>query len=309
MHSILSIVIITVLVVNVGAHIPYNRAAGSSEPRHSAIEDLIGQGECDICKNFFEKVKASGLINQDMEKAELLRVIEAELSSAPQLSNLINRNLRRFISEVYGLVINFDHGIVPLKVCQMIELCTRIDIKHKHVKNRNRTEPKSENVYLLLLVKLYRFLARRTDSDFNKAILKRLYMSRMNRPPLSISKLARFMREKEGKIAVIVGTVTDDVRLFDLPKLSICALRFTAGARARVLKAGGECLTFDQLALRAPTGSNTVLLRGPRNSREANKHFGRAPGVPHSSAKPYVRSKGRKFERARGRRKSRGYKV
>jgi len=164
-------------------------------------------------------------------------------------------------------------------------------------------------VYLLLLVKLYRFLARRTDSDFNKAILKRLYMSRMNRPPLSISKLARFMREKEGKIAVIVGTVTDDVRLFDLPKLSICALRFTAGARARVLKAGGECLTFDQLALRAPTGSNTVLLRGPRNSREANKHFGRAPGVPHSSAKPYVRSKGRKFERARGRRKSRGYKV
>jgi hypothetical protein len=32
-------------------------------------------------------------------------------------------------------------------------------------------------------------------------------------------------------------------------------------------------------------------------------------GVPHSSTKPYVRAKGRKFEKARGRRKSRGYKA
>ena len=43
--------------------------------------------------------------------------------------------------------------------------------------------------------------------------------------------------------------------------------------------------------------------------REAKKHFGRAPGLPGSTAKPYVRSKGRKFERARGRRASRGYRA
>jgi len=39
-------------------------------------------------------------------------------------------------------------------------------------------------------------------------------------------------------------------------------LRVTSGARARILKAGGEILTFDQLALKAPTGKNTVLLQG-----------------------------------------------
>ncbi|CAI0453150.1 unnamed protein product [Linum tenue] len=44
-----------------------------------------------------------------------------------------------------------------------------------------------------------------------------------------------------------------------------------------------------------------VLLRGPKNAREAVKHFGPAPGVPHSHSKLYVRSKGRKFEKARGR--------
>lgn len=39
-------------------------------------------------------------------------------------------------------------------------------------------------------------------------------------------------------------------------------MRFTETARARILKAGGEVLTFDQLALRAPKGQNTILLQG-----------------------------------------------
>ena len=60
------------------------------------------------------------------------------------------------------------------------------------------------------------------------------------------------------KIAVIVGTVTDDKRVYDVPALKVTALRFTETARARILKAGGECLTFDHLALRAPLGQNTV---------------------------------------------------
>ncbi|KAJ3118809.1 hypothetical protein HK098_005831 [Nowakowskiella sp. JEL0407] len=183
-----------------------------------------------------------------------------------------------------------------------------IDLPHKHhVKNTARNAPKSEDPYLLLLVKLYRFLARRTDSSFNKVVLKRLFMSRTNKPPMSISKLVRYMTGKEDKIAVLVGTITDDVRILEIPKLTICALRVTQAARARIVKAGGEIITFDQLALRAPLGQNTVLLRGPKNSREAVKHFG-APGVPGSHAKPYVRSKGRKFEKARGRRASRGFK-
>lgn len=44
--------------------------------------------------------------------------------------------------------------------------------------------------------------------------------------------------------------------------MQICALRFTESARARIVKAGGEVMTFDQLALRAPLGQNTVLLQG-----------------------------------------------
>ena len=199
---------------------------------------------------------------------------------------------------------------LPLSLFSLFVSSQGIDIEAGgRNKVKHRTAPKSENVYLRLLVKLYRFLARRTDSDFNKTVLKRLFMSKINRPPLSLSKLAKFMKDKgTGKIAAIVGTVTDDSRMFEVPALKVCALRFTETARARILKAGGECMTFDQLALAAPTGDNVVLLRGPKSHREAVKHFG-APGVPGSHAKPYVRHKGRKFEKARGRRKSRGYKA
>merc|ERR1711881_242515 len=194
-------------------------------------------------------------------------------------------------------------------------LAMGIDIKAGgRVKNSSRTAPKTENVYIRLLVKLYRFLARRIDCQFNKVILKRLFMSRMNRPPLSLSKVAKFMRGKDGKLAVIVGTVTDDVRMLEAPKgLRVCALRVTETARARILGNGAEIITFDQLAQLFPTGSNCVLLRGPRFARESARHWaghrGGATGTPGSTAAPYVRSKGRKFEKARGRRASRGFKV
>lgn len=164
-------------------------------------------------------------------------------------------------------------------------------------------------------MKLYRFLARRTDSRFNKTILRRLFMSKVNRPPVSVSRVVYLSRNQGGvakeasetpKTVVVVGTITDDNRLLEVPKLSIAALRFTNTARARIEAAGGEAITLDQLAMRAPTGSNTVLIRGPKNARESVKHFGFGP---HKHKKPFVRSKGRKFEKARGRRKSRDFRV
>ena len=161
-----------------------------------------------------------------------------------------------------------------------------------------------------MLIKVYRFLASmfvcpgefqstqliialppsgRTDAKFNKVVLRRLFMSRINRPPVSISRILRNVAHKEApkldKTVVVVGTVTDDNRTLQVPKLNVAALRFTTSARARIVAAGGEAITLDQLALRAPTGSNTLLLRGPKNSREAFKHFGFGP---HSGKKPYV---------------------
>ncbi|EEA06584.1 60S ribosomal protein L18, putative [Cryptosporidium muris RN66] len=185
-----------------------------------------------------------------------------------------------------------------------------IDLKAGgRIKKTQSKKSRSTNPYRALLVKLYRFLARRTDSAFNSTVLRRLMMARRFQAPISVSRLLSLMHGKEGKIAVVVGTVTDDVRVLKLPKMSVCALRFTENARRHIEKCGGECLTFDQLALRAPTGSNVILLRGPTKSRKQEKFFGKAPGLPKSTSRPRVHSKGRKFEKARGRRASRAYKA
>ncbi|EGV61788.1 60S ribosomal protein L18A [Yamadazyma tenuis] len=178
----------------------------------------------------------------------------------------------------------------------------------QHKRSGHREAPKSDNVYLKLLVKLYTFLARRTDAAFNKVILRSLFLSKINRPPVSVSRIAKALKQTGAaeKTIVVVGTVTDDNRLVDFPKATIAALRFTQSAKASILKAGGEAITLDQLALRAPKGQNTLILRGPRNAREAVRHFGMGP---HKNKAPKVQSKGRKFERARGKRRSRGFKV
>jgi large subunit ribosomal protein L18e len=164
------------------------------------------------------------------------------------------------------------------------------------------------------VLQLYKFLARRTESDFNARVLKRLMMSKTNRPPMGLARVLRYAQPKAGAatkaVLVVVGTVTDDVRLtgHEMPAIKLCALRVTEGARARIEKAGGEVMTFDQLALMAPKGEDTLLLRGRKTAREAQKHFG-TPGSSENKSKPFTRSKGRKFEKARGRRSSRGFKV
>jgi len=110
------------------------------------------------------------------------------------------------------------------------------------------------------------------------------------RPPVSLSKMVKHLGDKTGRTAVVVGTVTDDMRILELPKLEVAALRFTETARARITKAGGSCLTIDELIMKAPSGANTLLLRGP-TMREAKRHWGAGAGIKGSHTKPYVRSR------------------
>jgi large subunit ribosomal protein L18e len=41
-------------------------------------------------------------------------------------------------------------------------------------KNRSKKESRSSDLYLKLLIKLFKFLHRRTGSKFNRVVLKRL---------------------------------------------------------------------------------------------------------------------------------------
>ena len=186
-------------------------------------------------------------------------------------------------------------------------------IRGGRIPNRGIRATKTSNTYIKTLIKLYSFLARRTNASFNQVIHKRLNQSRLNRYPISISRIVKTLSHdnapvSEGntkfnsRIVAIVGSVTNDNRFLNLPEgLKVCALRFTSEARQRITAAKGQCLTFDQLAQLAPKGKGVLLLRGPRD-REAKRHFGLYPGQRGSHTAPRVRTEGRKFERARGRR-------
>ena len=127
-----------------------------------------------------------------------------------------------------SLISLFLKKVVYLAVCA--NSFPGIDTVNQHARSSHRKAPRSENPYLKLLVKLYRFLARRTDANFNKVVLKRLYMSATNRPAMSISRLAKNISPHKDKTAVVVASVTDDNRLLTVPKMSVAALRFTATA-------------------------------------------------------------------------------
>jgi len=73
---------------------------------------------------------------------------------------------------------------------------------------------------------------------------------------LQIGAFSSIFFRYSDRTAVVVATVTDDERVYEVPKLSVAALRFTEAARARITKAGGECITLDQLVLKAPTGKS-----------------------------------------------------
>ncbi|KAM1469984.1 hypothetical protein ACFX14_040595 [Malus domestica] len=84
-------------------------------------------------------------------------------------------------------------------------------------KKMKLTGPRSDDIYLKLLAQLYCFVVRRTRSKSNAVILKCLFMRKVKKTPLSLSRLIKYMQGKDNKIAVVVGTVTDDIRVYEVP--------------------------------------------------------------------------------------------
>lgn len=72
-----------------------------------------------------------------------------------------------------------------------------IDINHKHDRKVRRKAPRSEDPYLRVLAKLYRFLSIRVagPNGFNKVVLKRLFMAKRFRPPISIARIVRNVKK------------------------------------------------------------------------------------------------------------------
>merc|ERR1711862_698392 len=180
-----------------------------------------------------------------------------------------------------------------------VNLKMGIDLrKQGRTRTRHFRKTTTNNLYHGLLIKLYSFLARRTDSKFNQIVHKRLNGSGTTRYPMSLSRLVKVANTdaKRSKILVLVGNVLNDERMLTVPKMTVCAMRFSDAARQRIVANGGKCMTFDQLAKVAPKGENTLLLRGGRR-REALRHFG---SQNIDGAKPYCKGSHEESNKIKG---------
>lgn len=96
-------------------------------------------------------------------------------------------------------------------------------------------------------------------------------MSRKNQAPISLAKIANYTSKNKNKTIIIVGKVLNDERIFLIPKIFICALKISSSARERIFKAGGAVFTFDQLAMKFPTGKNCILIKGLASRKKKTK--------------------------------------
>ncbi|KAJ7333439.1 hypothetical protein DFH08DRAFT_708169, partial [Mycena albidolilacea] len=154
-----------------------------------------------------------------------------------------------------------------------------IDITHHHVKKDARTASKSESSSKKYNTpQLYRFLAWCTDVSFNKVLLHHLFLSKMNHAPLSLSRIMKETTntvDLPNKIIVLVGTITDDIRLTEVPKLTIAALRFICTRSATL----------------APEATKRVLPSPqPASHCPPQRHITRppAPHVPLRQCPPHI---------------------
>ena len=83
-----------------------------------------------------------------------------------------------------------------------------IDIHRRgRIPNRGFRQTKTTNQYLktlikvlfYIIIKLYAFMSRRTDAKFNQVVHKRLNQSRLNRYPISISRIAKILSKDNAK--------------------------------------------------------------------------------------------------------------
>ncbi len=97
----------------------------------------------------------------------------------------------------------------------------------------------------------------KTDkATFWRAVLKRVSRPRSRKINVNLSRISQY--GKGDKIIVVPGKVLGSGRVEK--KLRIAALCFSQNARAKVEKAGGECLSLNKLIENKVKGKDVIII-------------------------------------------------
>jgi len=95
----------------------------------------------------------------------------------------------------------------------------------------------------------------KTKSNMWKEIARRLAIKR-RRAEINISKIDKYAKDKE--TIVVPGAVLGNGNI--TKKVKVAALRFSQSAKEKLLNAGCEVLTLEELLVENPEGKNTRIM-------------------------------------------------
>ena len=113
------------------------------------------------------------------------------------------------------------------------------------------------NPRLISLLESLKKLSYEQHAPIWKEVAYRLAGSRRNYAEVNVSQLKRYT--SEGATIVVPGIVLGSGSIDH--EVTIAALRFSAGAREKIEKANGKCLSIEELMDMNPKGSNVIIMR------------------------------------------------
>lgn len=114
----------------------------------------------------------------------------------------------------------------------------------------------STNPILRKLIRRLRKESKREDADVWSDLANRLSRSNRNRAELNTGHIDR--HTEEGDTVVVPGKVIGSGKLEHA--VTVGAFSFSASAREKILDAGGEPLTIEELLEKNPDGENVSIM-------------------------------------------------
>ncbi len=112
------------------------------------------------------------------------------------------------------------------------------------------------NPVLIELIHELKKKAQEENAPIWKDIAKRLEKPSRNWPEVNLNRINKYIHEKE--IALIPGKVLSTGELDK--KVSVAAWAFSEKAKEKIIKAGGKCLTIQDLMKKNPDVKNIRIL-------------------------------------------------
>ncbi len=121
----------------------------------------------------------------------------------------------------------------------------------------SKTRYKKTNPRVALLAEDLKTRSRENDAPIWRDIAEYMERPKRSHARVNVGNISRYTRE--GETIVVPGKVLGAGDIHH--PVVVGAFDFSEGAQAKIVDAGGECITIEELVTRNPAGSNVRIIR------------------------------------------------